>query len=125
MNTIEKIRESNRIESILREPTAEEVAEHERFMLLKRLTVEDLEQFIGVYQPYARLRLSSGDNVRVGNYFPPRGGPKIRQDLESLLVEINAHSITPWQAHVRYEKLHPFTDGNGRSGRAIWYWMMP
>src|SRR5215470_3568331 len=27
-------------------------------------------------------------------------------------------------AHVRYETLHPYTDGNGRSGRAVWLWHM-
>ena len=30
----------------------------------------------------------------------------------------------PWVFHVQYERLHPFTDGNGRSGRALWAWQM-
>ena len=29
-----------------------------------------------------------------------------------------------WQTHNDYENLHPFTDGNGRSGRMLWAWQM-
>ena len=62
--------------------------------------------------------------VRVGNHIAPPSGPKIVEDLEKLLNDIAAKAITPWAAHVRYETLHPYTDGNGRSGRAIWLWQM-
>ena len=44
--------------------------------------------------------------------------------LWKLLEQINAGMLDAWTAHCEYEALHPFTDGNGRSGRAIWLWLM-
>lgn len=116
------ISESNRIEGIEREPMPEEFEEYHRFMALREVTIEDMEQFVKVCQPDAFLRDTPGINVMVGNYFPPVGGPFIRTSLKLLLEEIGV--LSPFQAHVRYEKLHPFTDGNGRSGRMLWKWQM-
>lgn len=123
MNQVEKIAESNRIEGIERPPTASELREYERFLGLPHVTVNDLIAFVIVYQPNARLRDRAGLDVRVGRYMPPLGGPHIAEQLDALLLDVNAGNVTPWEAHLRYEKLHPFTDGNGRSGRMLWYWM--
>ena len=116
------IRESNRIENIHREPTDEEVAEFLRFMGLPEITISDLEAFINVYQPSAILRDRPGLDVRVGNHYPPGGGAQIRAELQKLLW--GAMTTNAWQTHIQYETLHPFTDGNGRSGRMLWAWQV-
>jgi hypothetical protein len=123
MNTIELVRESNRIEGILREPTTAELIEFERFLTIEDVTISDLVAFVNVYQPGAVLRDHDGFDVRVGNHIPPRGGVEIPHMLGSLLYDIRK-GASAWDAHCRYETIHPFTDGNGRSGRMLWYWQM-
>ena len=121
-NTYDFVKESNRIENILRPPTKEEIEGHNTFISLSIVTIQSLINFVAVYQPTAKLRDKPGLNVRVANYIPPPGGQQIVYKLQELLD--NLGNMTPYSAHVAYEKLHPFTDGNGRSGRALWAWHM-
>ena len=116
------VEESNRIEGIKRPPTRAELNEFSRFMALKEVSIEELEHFVSVYQPGARLRDIPGLNVRVGSHQPPPGGPQICTDLLHLLATMQQYS--PYENHLRYEALHPFSDGNGRSGRMLWAWQM-
>ncbi len=115
---VEFVRESNRIEGILREPLPEEIAVHENLLSAEKVETADLCSFVSIIAPGHRLRDSAGLNVRVGNHIAPPGGPEIRDCLEHLLA--NEANLSPWEQHVAYETLHPFTDGNGRSGRALW-----
>ena len=123
MNLLDFVRESNRIEGILREPTEDEMMAHGAILHLDCITTKDLEGFVGVIAPGHRLRDKVGLNVRVGDHIAPAGGPQIREELDHLLRSVNLVD-DPWSTHVAYETLHPFTDGNGRSGRALWLWQM-
>lgn len=109
--------ESNRIERI-EGTNREEMEEYVRF-LSKEVTVRSLERFVDVVAN-AQLRDSEGLDVVIGGRMPMRGGPYIRTILQNLLD----NEKTAYETHQEYELLHPFMDGNGRSGRVLWLHQM-
>lgn len=115
--------ESNLIERIDRNPTDAEIDTTIAFLQLPELRIADVSNLAKVYQPDARLRQLHGMNVTVGDHMPQSGGSKILHRLYWLVRDVNS-GVSPWENHCRYLSLHPFTDGNGRSGRAIWLWQM-
>lgn len=124
MNNLELfLQQSNKIEGINR-VTSEEVHVAEWFLEQTELQVAYVNKYVKVTAPHAELRDRPGLDVRVGSYYPPRGGVYISVEFQRLLSFINEDKISPYQAHLRYENLHPFTDGNGRSGRLVWLWQM-
>jgi Fic family protein len=66
-------------------------------------------------------------SVRVGGHFPPHPddvSPLMRELLEwwnTRAVEISP-VLSSAILHYRFEDIHPFADGNGRTGRALALW---
>ena len=118
------VKESNRIEGIYRPPTWQELDASAVFVALPKISVDAVCCFVTICQPGAVIRNKEGLDVRVGDYVAPVGSPCIKPLLAQLLRTINEGRISPFDAHLKYEALHPFTDGNGRSGRIIWAWQM-
>ena len=79
------IRESNRIEGIVREPTEAETAVSQWFLQPQKIIISDLVKLVSIYQPDARLRDQPGLNVCVGNHIAPPGGPEIVTELKQVL----------------------------------------
>ena len=127
LNLAHFVAESNRIEGIVHEPTLAEMNAHSKLLSLEEITHRELEEFVRAIQPDAYLRINPGDDVCVGGYFPPAGHISIKTRLEDILqdmtqAKVDCNHKAIYELHHRYERLHPFMDGNGRSGRALWLW---
>lgn len=116
------VQESNRIEGISG-VKSREVTALLAFLNVSDLSVGNLVDLCRAFQPDAVLRNEEGLDVRVADHVPLAGGPEVARQL-CVIVDRARDRDDPWKVHLAFENLHPFTDGNGRTGRALWAWQM-
>lgn len=129
-NVLYFLRESNAIEEVYDDVALVDSFLAWEFLMSKdALTVKDVltsHQILMDYQPIPNKY--KGDfrdvPVRIGYSVKNMPKPVIHSLIEDLLNDMN-NNVNPSDAvmhHVQFENIHPFIDGNGRSGRLLLNW---
>lgn len=126
----EHIRQSNLIEGI-DSPKEDEQSLHAWEQLVKhqgkldhgvicktqKLITLNQKDLVGPERGY--YRDMSKVNVTIAGHMCPEY--RFVPDLMSNWL-LDYEELGPWKAHVRFETIHPFVDGNGRTGRMLMWW---
>ena len=96
---------------------------HAKSMSLELLWLLHKMLLANIDEPIAGRFRSTGEYVRVGTHIAP-APEKIESLLTDLLVryasDLGVHPIERLaRAHLDFEHIHPFVDGNGRIGRVV------
>lgn len=81
----------------------------------------------GIRPPQSQVVIKRGQSeLKPGEiiYTPPRGVEIIEQKINNMLTFLNTNTefdplLKMAIAHYQFEAIHPFTDGNGRTGRVL------
>ena len=111
------VRISNRMAGIVREPTPAEISAHRGLLAANALRVENLEMFVH--------HIAKGAHVRDERSDDEAPSPaELKASLATIVLAAQKHAASPQRLHRIYTMLNPFTDGNGRCGRALLMWQV-
>lgn len=127
----EHIRQSNLIEGI--DDFAEDLRSRKAWDWLSRQKTLDLEVILILHKKITIKQLSITEagqfrrvQVYVGKHTPPP-----HTVVQQLVFDWCMYWLNPQESgdddpkfmHIRFETIHPFIDGNGRTGRMLMWWM--
>lgn len=84
------------------------------------ITLHDIKRWARIIEPMHNLPGFRNCNVTVGGRLCPNW-----KDVPSLMEQWHTTCLTvsPDEAYVAFQKIHPFRDGNGRTGKIIHNWL--
>lgn len=97
----------------------QDVLSHHTVCKLQKLITLKQSNLVGAQRGYYRDMTAT--NVQVGGYVAPK-----YQEVEGLMAKwLEDEPLgDPKLSHIAFETIHPFVDGNGRTGRMLYYWRL-
>lgn len=124
---IEHIRESNLIENI--DDPKEDQQSLVAWKYIEAVKNINETNLLTLHKMITKDQLSKEESghfrkiqVYVGDYIPP-ASTLVPHLIGNWLIDLKfLEKYTPKDMHIKFEKIHPFVDGNGRVGRMLMWW---